>query len=157
MRRKLKNLSLTFVKACDQRRLNWDQWAALSPKQARVTLIVFRNALSAWRCIFRQSSCKQVRHSVRCYRNRANAWGKTYNDILDDEVIVLLGLYRRRTPSVQAQSLKALQGPNYSPWSQTQRVQVYNQQVPMCCFGHLGNESPFDSYAAPMSLISMLC
>jgi DNA-binding MurR/RpiR family transcriptional regulator len=35
--------------------------------------------------------------------------------------------------------------------------QVYNQQVSHVLVCHLGNESPFDSYAAPMSLISMLC
>ena len=121
-------------------------------KASRVTLIGFRNAYPL-ALHFRQQ-LQQVRHSVRLLPQPGQTLGEDLHDILDDEVIVLLG-FRRRTRQFK-QIVEALQG-RTTILITDPTGQVYNQQVSHVLLCHLGNESPFDSYAAPMSLISMLC
>ncbi|RNF50528.1 MurR/RpiR family transcriptional regulator [Marinomonas hwangdonensis] len=145
----LKNLSLTFEG------LRPDTLNEISERLAnakRVTLIGFRNAYPL-ALHFRQQ-LQQVRHSVRLLPQPGQTLGEDLHDILNDEVIVLLG-FRRRTRQFK-KIVEALQG-RTTVLITDPTGQIYNQQVSHVLVCHLGNESPFDSYAAPMSLISMLC
>jgi DNA-binding MurR/RpiR family transcriptional regulator len=145
----LKNLSLTFE---GLRPETLNEISERLAKASRVTLIGFRNAYPL-ALHFRQQ-LQQVRHSVRLLPQPGQTLGEDLHDILDDEVIVLLG-FRRRTRQFK-QIVEALQG-RTTVLITDPTGQVYNQQVSHVLLCHLGNESPFDSYAAPMSLISMLC
>ncbi|ETX12401.1 RpiR family transcriptional regulator [Marinomonas ushuaiensis DSM 15871] len=145
----MKNLSLTFEGLRPEILNDISQRLATA---SRVTLIGFRNAYPL-ALHFRQQ-LQQVRHSVRLLPQPGQTLGEDLHDILDDEVIVLLG-FRRRTRQFK-HIVQALKGRNTILITDP-TGQVYNQQVSDVLVCHLGNESPFDSYAAPMSLISMLC
>ncbi|MCV2401943.1 MurR/RpiR family transcriptional regulator [Marinomonas sp. C2222] len=145
----LKNLSLTFDGLRPEVLNNISERIA---KASRVTLIGFRNAYPL-ALHFRQQ-LQQVRHSVRLLPQPGQTLGEDLHDILEGEVIVLLG-FRRRTRQFK-QIVEILKGRD-TVLITDPTGQVYNQQVSDVLLCHLGNESPFDSYAAPMSLISMLC
>ncbi|MFT2099104.1 MurR/RpiR family transcriptional regulator [Marinomonas sp. 2405UD66-6] len=145
----MKNLSLTFEGLRPDILNDISQRLA---KASRVTLIGFRNAYPM-ALHFRQQ-LQQVRHSVRLLPQPGQTLGEDLHDILDDEVIVLLG-FRRRTRQFK-HIIQVLEGRD-TVLITDPTGQVYNQQVSDVLVCHLGNESPFDSYAAPMSLISMLC
>lgn len=145
----LRNLVSTFDGLCPDRVKDISQRLA---QASRVTLIGFRNAYPL-ALHFRQQ-LQQVRHSVRLLPQPGQTLGEDLHDILDDEVIVLLG-FRRRTRQFK-QIVESLKG-RYTILMTDPTGQVYNQQVSQVLVCHLGNESPFDSYAAPMSLVSMLC
>ncbi|MEP3350471.1 MAG: MurR/RpiR family transcriptional regulator [Marinomonas sp.] len=145
----LKNLATTFEGLRPEILNDISQSLA---KASRVTLIGFRNAYPL-ALHFRQQ-LQQVRHSVRLLPQPGQTLGEDLHDILDDEVIVLLG-FRRRTRQFK-QIVAALKGRNTILITDP-TGQVYNQQVSHVLICHLGSDSPFDSYAAPMSLVSMLC
>lgn len=144
-----KNLTLTF-EGLRAELLN-DISAQLA-SASRVTLIGFRNAYPM-ALHFRQQ-LQQVRSSVRLLPQPGQTLGEDLFDVLDDEVIVLFG-FRRRTRLFK-KVVEALAGRNTILITDP-TGQVYNQQVKHVLVCHLGNESPFYSYAAPMSLVSMLC
>ncbi|RDL45171.1 MurR/RpiR family transcriptional regulator [Marinomonas piezotolerans] len=118
---------------------------------SRVTLIGFRNAYPI-ALHFRQQ-LQQVRASIRLLPQPGQTLGEDLHDIIDGEVIVLLG-FRRRTRAFK-KIVETLKGRNTILITDP-TGQVYNQQVNNVLVCHLGNDSPFDSYAAPMSLVSML-
>lgn len=145
----LKNLSLTFE---GLRSESLNEISERLARASRVTLIGFRNAYPL-ALHFRQQ-LQQVRQSVRLLPQPGQTLGEDLQDILEDEVIVLLG-FRRRTRQFK-QIVDALEG-RKTLLITDPTGQIYNQQVSHVLVCHLGNENPFDSYAAPMSLISMLC
>lgn len=119
---------------------------------SRVTLIGFRNSYPV-ALHFRQQ-LQQIRPSVRLLPQPGQTLGEDLHDILEDEVIVLFG-FRRRT-HIFKKIVEALEGRN-TVLVTDPTGQIYNQQVRQVLVCHLGDNNPFYSYAAPMSLISMLC
>lgn len=145
----LKNLSLTFE---GLRPETINEVSTQLAKASRVTLIGFRNAYPI-ALHFRQQ-LQQVRASVRLLPQPGQTLGEDLQDILEEEVIVLLGF--RRRARIFKKVIDSLQGHNTILITDP-TGQIYNQQVNHVLVCHLGNESPFDSYAAPMSLVSVLC
>ena len=145
----LKNLSLTFE---GLRTELLDEISAQLANASRVTLIGFRNSYPV-ALHFRQQ-LQQIRTSVRLLPQPGQTLGEDLHDILDDEVIVLFG-FRRRT-RIFKKIVEALEGRNTILVTDP-TGQVYNQQVSKVLVCHLSNDNPFYSYAAPMSLVSMLC
>ncbi|MBJ7539395.1 MurR/RpiR family transcriptional regulator [Marinomonas transparens] len=145
----LKNLALTFEGLSPEVLNEISQRLA---NASRVTLIGFRNAYPL-ALHFRQQ-LQQVRRMVRLLPQPGQTLAEDLHDILEGEVVVLLG-FRRRTREFK-QIVSVLEGKTTILITDP-TGQVYNQQVSHVLVCHLGNESPFDSYAAPMSLVSMLC
>jgi DNA-binding MurR/RpiR family transcriptional regulator len=121
-------------------------------KAKQVTLIGFRNAYPL-ALHFRQQ-LKQIRTSVRLLPQPGQTLGEDIVDLGDDDVVVLLG-FRRRTrqfkfvlDTIQHAQVILITDPT---------GQVYRNQVTQLLVCHLGNDAPFDSYAAPMSLLSTIC
>ena len=126
----------------------------------QITLIGFRNAYPL-ALHFRQQ-LKQIRTSVRLLPQPGQTLGEDLVDLGKDDVVVLFG-FRRRTRQFK-HVLHTL--------SHCQTIlitdptgQVYRDNVKHLLVCHLGNHlssqvdnyAPFDSYAAPMSLVSTLC
>ncbi|WP_338040699.1 MurR/RpiR family transcriptional regulator [Marinomonas ostreistagni] len=145
----LNNLAQTFAG------LNPETLAAVSQQIAhasRVTLIGFRNSYPV-ALHFRQQ-LQQIRPAVRLLPQPGQTLGEDIHDILEDEVVILLG-FQRRTKAFKS-IINALTGRNVILITDP-TGQVYNQHANHILICHLGNENPFYSYAAPMSLVSMLC
>lgn len=148
-RQELSNISHTFDG------ISAESLAAISQQLAtaeRVTIIGFRNAYPV-ALHFRQQ-LQQIRPSVRLLPQPGQTLSEDLNDIRENELVVLLG-FRRRT-ELFGKVVQALEG------CKTLLItdptgQIYNQQVNTVMVCHLETDSPFDSYAAPMSLISALC
>ncbi|TBR37931.1 MurR/RpiR family transcriptional regulator [Marinomonas agarivorans] len=143
------NLSLTFAG------LNDDTLRAITHQLAyasRVTLIGFRNAYPL-ALHFRQQ-LQQIRSHVRLLPQPGQTLAEDLQDTQDDEVVVLFGL--RRRPRGFKHIVASLEGKNTLLITDPSG-QIYNQQVSHALVCYLGEESPFDSYAAPMSLIAILC
>lgn len=118
----------------------------------QITLIGFRNAYPL-ALHFRQQ-LKQIRTSVRLLPQPGQTLGEDIVDLSKDDVVVLFG-FRRRTRQFN-HILSALTS------CQTILItdptgQIFRDKVKHLLVCHLGNNAPFDSYAAPMSLISTLC
>lgn len=145
----LKNLSLTFEGLRPSVLEEISEALATAP---RVTLIGFRNGYPI-ALHFRQQ-LQQVRTTVRLLPQPGQTLGEDLHDIIDGELFILLG-FRRRTRLFK-QVVKALAGQK-TVLITDPTGQIYNQQVDHVLVCHLGNDSPFYSYAAPMSLVSMLC
>ncbi|TDO97296.1 MurR/RpiR family transcriptional regulator [Marinomonas balearica] len=143
-----KNLSLTFE---GLRPELLDDVSKKLATASRVTLIGFRNAYPL-ALHFRQQ-LQQIRSSVRLLPMPGQTLGEDLYDISEDEVVVLFG-FRRRTHLFK-KIVSALEGKTTLLITDP-TGQVYNQQVSHVLVCHIGGETPFDSYAAPMSLISML-
>lgn len=144
----LKNLSQTF-EGLHADILN-DVCAQLA-NASRVTLIGFRNSYPV-ALHFRQQ-LQQIRPSIRLLPQPGQTLGEDLHDILDDEVIVLFGFQRRTR--VFKKIVEVLKG-HQTILITDPTGQMYNQQVSQVLVCHLGNDNPFYSYAAPMSLVSML-
>lgn len=118
----------------------------------QVTLIGFRNAYPL-ALHFRQQ-LKQIRTSVRLLPQPGQTLGEDIVDLGKDDVVILFG-FRRRTrqfkfvlDTIQHAQVILITDPT---------GQVYRNQVAHLLVCHLGNDAPFDSYAAPMSLLSAIC
>lgn len=145
----VKNLSLTFegvtldaLKAVAQ----------LLAQAQQVTLIGFRNAYPI-ALHFRQQ-LKQIRGSVRVLPQPGQTLSEDIIDLSEKDVVVLLG-FRRRTRQFKyvLQNIKHCTTVLITDPS----GQQYRQDVDHLLVAHIGSESPFDSYAAPMSLVASLC
>lgn len=126
--------------------------AALLANASRISLIGFRNAYPL-ALHFRQQ-LKQVRSTVRLLPQPGQTLSEDLVDMADDEVVVLLG-FRRRTRMFK----HLLESMNKQPTVliTDPTGQIYNRHVNHLMVCHLGQDSAFDSYAAPMSLVSMIC
>lgn len=119
---------------------------------SRITLLGFRNAYPL-ALHFRQQ-LKQIRTTVRVLPQPGQTLSEDLHDMASDELVVLFG-FRRRT-RIFKKILNILS-------SQTTVMitdptgQVYRDKVNYQLVCHLGQDAPFDSYAAPMSVVSLLC
>ncbi|WP_235890006.1 MurR/RpiR family transcriptional regulator [Maribrevibacterium harenarium] len=145
----LNNLTRTFDGLRPEVLQNISEQLATAP---RVTLIGFRNSYPV-ALHFRQQ-LQQIRKTVRLLPQPGQTLGEDLHDIVAGEVFVLLG-FQRRT-KVFKHVVAALTGQK-TVLITDPTGQIYNQQVEHVLVCHLGNDNPFYSYAAPMSLVSMLC
>lgn len=145
----IKNLSHTFEG------MSMDvlkEVASLLAKANQITLIGFRNAYPI-ALHFRQQ-LKQIRTSIRLLPQPGQTLSEDIIDLGENDLVVLFG-FRRRTRQFKfvLNSIKHCKTVLITdPTGQTYRDQVNHLLV---C--HIGSESPFDSYAAPMSLVASLC
>lgn len=122
---------------------------ATSPK---ISIVGFRNSYPV-ALHFRQQ-LKQIRASVRILPQPGQTLAEELVDLAPDELIILVGFrrrpkgFRQLVESIAGQPTILLTDPS---------GQVFNQQVDHLLVCHLGQENAFDSYAAPMSVLSMIC
>ncbi len=136
---------------------------AISPSQLKVvvdlltsskkiTIIGYRNSYPI-ALHFRQQ-LMQIRSGVRILPQPGQTLGEELVSLDKDEVVILIGFRRRPknfdklVSSVSKQPTVLLSDPT---------GQVFNKQVTHLLVCHLGQENAFDSYAAPMSMIAILC
>lgn len=118
----------------------------------QVTLIGFRNAYPI-ALHFRQQ-LKQIRTSVRVLPQPGQTLSEDIIDLTENDVVVLFG-FRRRTRQFKyvLNSIKHCK----TVLITDPTGQGYRQDVDHLLITHIGGDSPFDSYAAPMSLVASLC
>ncbi|MEG3766445.1 MurR/RpiR family transcriptional regulator [Alteromonas sp. 14N.309.X.WAT.G.H12] len=146
--KELRNMSLTY-EGLKTSAVN--DVVELLAHSERITLIGYRNAYPL-ALHFRQQ-LKQVRSTVRLLPQPGQTLGEDLVDIPSNEVVVLLG-FRRRTKLFK-RIISVLQ--NHTTILITDPTgQIYNQKVDHLLVCHPGQTLAFDSYAAPMSLISFL-
>ena len=126
--------------------------AKLLASAKQVTLIGFRNAYPI-ALHFRQQ-LKQIRSSVRVLPQPGQTLSEDIIDFTEDDVVVLFG-FRRRTrqfkyilENIKHCKIVLITDPT---------GQIYRQHVAHLLVSHIGSDAPFDSYAAPMSLVATLC
>ncbi len=144
----IRNLAMTFDGLKPD---SVDQVVSLLADSERITLIGYRNAYPL-ALHFRQQ-LKQVRSTVRLLPQPGQSLGEDLIDIPENEVVVLLG-FRRRT-RIFSRIVDALNA-HTTVLITDPTGQVYNQKVSHLLVCHPGQQHAFDSYAAPMSLISFL-
>lgn len=148
VRQELRNLALTFEGLKSD---VVDQVITLLADSERITLIGYRNAYPI-ALHFRQQ-LKQVRSTVRLLPQPGQSLGEDLIDIPSNEVVVLLG-FRRRT-RIFRRIVDALD--KHTTILITDPTgQAYTNKVSHLLICHPGQQRAFDSYAAPMSLISYL-
>ncbi|BFT30654.1 MurR/RpiR family transcriptional regulator [Alteromonas sp. D210916BOD_24] len=145
----IKNLSRTFEGTSLE---TLKAVANLLAHANQVTLIGFRNAYPI-ALHFRQQ-LKQIRASVRVLPQPGQTLSEDIIDLTPKDVVVLFG-FRRRTRQFKY-VLKSI------THCQTVLItdptgQMYRDDVDFLLVSHIGSEAPFDSYAAPMSLVASLC
>ncbi len=145
----IKNLSHTFEG------MSMDvlkEVASLLAKANQITLIGFRNAYPI-ALHFRQQ-LKQIRTSIRLLPQPGQTLSEDIIDLGDNDLVVLFG-FRRRTRQFKfvLNSIKHCK----TVLITDPTGQIYRDQVNHLLVCHIGSESPFDSYAAPMSLVASLC
>jgi len=118
----------------------------------QVTLIGFRNAYPI-ALHFRQQ-LKQIRTSVRVLPQPGQTLSEDIVDLTENDVVVLFG-FRRRTRQFKyvLNSIKHCR----TVLITDPTGQGYRQDVDHLLVTHIGGDAPFDSYAAPMSLVASLC
>lgn len=125
----------------------------LKLKQAkRIFIIGYRNNYPL--ALHLRQQLIQVRSQVLVLPQPGQTLGEDLVDVQDDDVVIVFG-FRRRAVNFE-ELISQLSG------KQTVLIcdptgQVFNQQVAHLLVCHLGNNDAFDSYAAPMSLVSLLC
>jgi DNA-binding MurR/RpiR family transcriptional regulator len=126
--------------------------ADLLASASQLTIIGYRNAYPL-ALHFRQQ-LMQIRRSVSLLPQPGQTIGEDIVDVNQDDIVVLFG-FRRRTrqfsfvlDAVKHARVILITDPT---------GQVYKPDVEHLLICQLGETLPFDSYAAPMSLISTLC
>lgn len=145
----IKNLSRTFEgMALDTLKAV----AKLLASAEQVTLIGFRNAYPI-ALHFRQQ-LKQIRASVRVLPQPSQTLSEDIIDLSPKDLVVLFG-FRRRTRQFKyvLKNIKHCK----TVLITDPTGQIYRDDVDHLLVSHIGSESPFDSYAAPMSLVASLC
>lgn len=119
---------------------------------SRVFIIGFRNAYPL-AMHFRQQ-LMQIRSNVMLLPQPGQTLGEDLVDVNSQDLVIIIGF--RRRPANFEQLINALH---------QQRTilitdptgQVFNHKVQHSLVCHVGGQEAFDSYAAPMSLVSLLC
>lgn len=119
---------------------------------SRITLIGFRNSYPV-ALHFRQQLL-QIRNCVRLLPQPAQTLSEELLDIEKDELIILIGF--RRRPKIVQRLIEELQDKNMVMLADPS-AQIYKSSVKQLLICQLGRELPLDSYAAPMSIISVIC
>ena len=127
----------------------------------RIKLIGFRNSYPV-AMHFRQQLL-QMRSKVRLIPQPGQTLSEELADIEDDELVILVGF--RRRPKVfktlierlnEMKSEDGKRGPKLALLTDPSG-QLYRQQVSHLFLCPLGDEQAFDSYAVPMSIVSIIC
>jgi DNA-binding MurR/RpiR family transcriptional regulator len=126
--------------------------ADLLARASKLTIIGYRNAYPL-ALHFRQQ-LMQIRRSVSLLPQPGQTIGEDIVDLSQDDIVILFG-FRRRTrqfsfvlDAIKHARVILITDPT---------GQAYKSDVEYCLVCQLGETLPFDSYAAPMSLISTLC
>ena len=129
-----------------------NQIADILAKAPRITLIGYRNSYPvALHC---RQQLKQIRPNVRLLPQPGQSLSEDLMDLAEDEVIMVFGF--RRRPRIFARMIDALP-PARTILLTDPTGQVYQDRVGHTLVCQLGNQFAFDSYAAPMSLVSVIC
>ncbi|MCC2615720.1 MurR/RpiR family transcriptional regulator [Aestuariibacter halophilus] len=118
----------------------------------RITLIGFRNSYPI-ALHFRQQLL-QIRDKVRLLPQPGQTLGEELQDTHSDELVIVIGF--RRRPRVMPHLIEQLQQHQVVMIGDPSAL-IYKSKVTQLLICQLGQELPLDSYAAPMSLISMVC
>jgi DNA-binding MurR/RpiR family transcriptional regulator len=118
----------------------------------KISIIGYRNSYPI-ALHFRQQ-LMQIRSSVRILPQPGQTLGEELVSLDEDEVVILVG-FRRRPKNFQKLVDSVSKQPTVLLTDPT--GQVFNKQVSHLLVCHLGQENAFDSYAAPMSMIAILC
>ena len=118
----------------------------------RISIIGFRNSYPV-AMHFRQQ-LQQIHSQTRLLPLPGQSLSEELEDIGEDELVIIIGF--RRRPAMFAQLLRHL------PKGQLVLLadpsgQIYKDHVQFLFICQLGQEQALDSYAAPMSLISVIC
>ena len=126
--------------------------ADLLARASNLTILGYRNAYPL-ALHFRQQ-LMQIRRSVSLLPQPGQTIGEDIVDLSQDDIVILFG-FRRRTrqfsfvlDAIKHARVILITDPT---------GQAYKSDVEHCLVCQLGETLPFDSYAAPMSLISTLC
>ncbi|MCP3865587.1 MULTISPECIES: MurR/RpiR family transcriptional regulator [Marisediminitalea] len=129
-----------------------NQVAELLANAPRITLIGYRNSYPvALHC---RQQLKQIRPNVRLLPQPGQSLSEDIMDLSADEIILVFGF--RRRPRIFARMMEALP-PDRTLLFTDPTGQVYQDRVKHLLLCQLGNQFAFDSYAAPMSLVSVIC
>jgi DNA-binding MurR/RpiR family transcriptional regulator len=125
---------------------------AIIAQASRVFVIGFRNAYPL-ALHFRQQ-LMQIRSNVTLLPQPGQTLGEDLVDVDSKDLVIIFGF--RRRPANFEQLINALHK------QQTILItdptgQVFNTKVQHALVCHVGGKDAFDSYAAPMSLVSLLC
>ena len=118
----------------------------------RVLLIGYRNSYPLALTFSQQ--LKQIRSDIQLLPLPAQTIAEELVDIQNGDFIVLVGF--RRRPRVFQKLVTELKGQPTLLLTDPSG-QVYNQDVEHLLVCQLGHQLAFDSYAAPMSVIALLC
>jgi DNA-binding MurR/RpiR family transcriptional regulator len=118
----------------------------------RITLIGFRNSYPV-ALHFRQQLL-QIKTGVRVLPYPGQSISEDLEDIAADELIIFIGF--RRRPRIFASLLKQFSHHKVALFADPSG-QVYKDNTHYLFICQLGQEQALDSYAAPMSLISVIC
>ena len=118
----------------------------------RVFIIGYRNAYPL-ALHFRQQ-LMQIRNNVIVLPQPGQTIGEDLVDVNAQDVIIIFGF--RRRPTNFEQLIHALE-PQRTILITDPTGQVFNNKVTHTLVCHVGGKEAFDSYAAPMSLVSLLC
>ncbi|MDT0596165.1 MurR/RpiR family transcriptional regulator [Glaciecola petra] len=145
----LKLLKNTFDGIEASQLINITKLIVTAPK---ISIIGFRNSYPL-ALHFRQQ-LKQIRGAVRILPQPGQTLSEELVDLEKEDLVILLGF--RRRPKGFGQLVESLKGKSIILLTDPSG-QIFNQQVEHILVCHLGNDNAFDSYSAPMSVISMLC
>lgn len=118
----------------------------------KISIIGYRNGYPV-AMHFRQQ-LMQIRHSVRLLPQPGQTLSEELVDLDEDELIILIG-FRRRPKGFSKLITNLAKHTTILLTDPT--GQVFNKQVNHLLVCHLGQQNAFDSYAAPMSVLSVLC
>lgn len=121
-------------------------------KASRITLIGFRNSYPV-AMHFRQQ-LQQIHSQIRLLPHPGQSISEDLQDISSDELIIMFGF--RRRPKLFASLLKQFNRKNVVLFADPSG-QIYKDDVEQLFICQLGQELALDSYAAPMSLIAVIC
>jgi DNA-binding MurR/RpiR family transcriptional regulator len=127
----------------------------------RIKLIGFRNSYPV-AMHFRQQLL-QMRGKVRLIPQPGQTLSEELADIEDDELVILIGFRRRpRIFKTLIERLNEMKGGDSQSGPKLALLtdpsgQIYRQQVSHLFLSPLGDEQALDSYAVPMSIVSVIC
>lgn len=118
----------------------------------RITLIGFRNSYPV-ALHFRQQLL-QLRKNIKLLPQPGQTLGEEILDIADNDLVIILGF--RRRPTIFSHLIDRLSGKRVILLGDPS-AQLYKSKVSQLIICQLGSAQPLDSYAAPMSVVSVIC
>lgn len=118
----------------------------------RISIIGYRNSYPLAMHLHRQ--LLQLRDRVRLLPQPGQTISEELQGLVEDEVCIIIGF--RRRPKLFSALLQEL-GNSTSILITDSSGQIYKEQVDHLLVCSLGEELAMDSYAAPMSMLSMIC